>query len=92
MHALQMTAWQSDPELREVPDPRLQSVHYEADKVVKVQGRLGFQSMIGLDSVIARLPQGVTLGQTEVGPASVLNGNTEARIGTAHLSTSARLG
>lgn len=27
-------------------DPRLQSVHYEADKVVKVQGRLGYQSMI----------------------------------------------
>ena len=27
-------------------DPRLQSVHYQADKVVKVQGRLGFQSMI----------------------------------------------
>ena len=27
-------------------DPRLQSVHYEADKVVKVHGRLGYQSMI----------------------------------------------
>lgn len=27
-------------------DPRLQSVHYETDKVVKVQGRLGYQSMI----------------------------------------------
>lgn len=27
-------------------DPRLQSVHYQPDKVVKVQGRLGFQSMI----------------------------------------------
>jgi type IV secretion system protein VirB9 len=27
-------------------DPRLQSVHYQADKVVKVQGRLGYQSMI----------------------------------------------
>jgi type IV secretion system protein VirB9 len=27
-------------------DPRLQSVHYEVDKVVKVQGRLGYQSMI----------------------------------------------
>lgn len=59
---------------------------------VEPRFRIGFQSMIGLDSVIARLPQGVTLGQTEVGPASVLNGNTEARIGTAHLSTSARLG
>lgn len=27
-------------------DPRLKSVHYEADKVVPVQGRLGYQSMI----------------------------------------------
>jgi len=28
------------------PDPRLRSVHYEANQVVSVQGRLGFQSMI----------------------------------------------
>ena len=27
-------------------DPRLKSVHYEADKCVSVQGRLGYQSMI----------------------------------------------
>jgi type IV secretion system protein VirB9 len=27
-------------------DPRLRSVHYETDKVVSVQGRLGYQSMI----------------------------------------------
>jgi type IV secretion system protein VirB9 len=27
-------------------DPRLQSVHYEIDRVVKVHGRLGYQSMI----------------------------------------------
>ena len=27
-------------------DPRLKSVHYESDKVVQVQGRLGYQSMI----------------------------------------------
>ena len=59
---------------------------------VEPRFRIGFQSMIGLDSVVARLPQGVTLGQTAVGPASVLHGNTEARIGTWHLSTSARLG
>ena len=59
---------------------------------VEPRFRIGFQSMIGLDSVVARLPRGVTLGQTAVGPASVLHGNTEARIGTWHLSTSARLG
>ena len=28
------------------PDPRLRSVHYQANQVVSVQGRLGFQSMI----------------------------------------------
>jgi len=28
------------------PDPRLRSVHYQANRVVSVQGRLGFQSMI----------------------------------------------
>ena len=28
------------------PDPRLKRVHYEPDKVVSVQGRLGYQSMI----------------------------------------------
>ena len=28
------------------PDARLRSVHYQANQVVSVQGRLGFQSMI----------------------------------------------
>ena len=32
-------------------DPRLKSVHYEADKVVQVQGRLGYQSMIEFGQV-----------------------------------------
>jgi len=34
--------------------------------------RIGFQSMIGFDSVIARYPAGVTLNQTPLGVASVL--------------------
>jgi type IV secretion system protein VirB9 len=44
-------------------DPRLQSVHYEADKVVKVQGRLGYQSMI-------EFAQGESIENVAVGDSS----------------------
>lgn len=44
-------------------DPRLQSVHYEADKVVKVHGRLGFQSMI-------EFGQGESIENVAVGDSS----------------------
>ena len=36
--------------------------------------RIGVQSSIGLDTVVARLPAGVTLGETPLGAASVLDG------------------
>ena len=39
---------------------------------VEPRFRIGFQSMIGFDSVIARYPAGVTLDQTPLGRASVL--------------------
>jgi len=39
---------------------------------VEPRFRIGFQSMIGFDSVIARYPSGVTLDQTPLGRASVL--------------------
>lgn len=39
---------------------------------VEPRFRIGFQSMIGFDSVIGRLPQGVTLNETPLGRASVL--------------------
>ncbi len=39
---------------------------------VEPRFRIGFQSMIGFDSVIARYPAGVTLDQTTLGGASVL--------------------
>ena len=35
--------------------------------------RIGFQSMIGLDSVVARYPSGVTLNESTLGRASVLS-------------------
>ena len=40
---------------------------------VEPRFRIGFQSMIGFDTVIGRLPQGVTLNETLLGPASVLS-------------------
>ena len=40
---------------------------------VKPRMRIGFQSMIGLDSVVGRYPSGVTLGQ-KLGKDSVLSG------------------
>jgi hypothetical protein len=39
---------------------------------VEPRFRIGFQSAIGLDSVIARYPAGVTLNQTPLNRASVL--------------------
>jgi len=40
---------------------------------VEPRFRIGFQSMIGLDSVIGRLPEGVRLNETPLGQASVLS-------------------
>ena len=45
---------------------------YHQLEYVEPRFRIGFQSMIGFDTVIARLPQGVTLNETRLGPASVL--------------------
>ncbi len=44
--ALLALALIASPVHAEEPDPRLKTVEYEADKVVAVQGRPGFQSMI----------------------------------------------
>lgn len=66
---------------------------------VEPRFRIGFQSMIGFDSVIGRLPQGVTLNETPLGRASVLGApphkqggpsleiGKEARIGTTTILT-----
>lgn len=51
--------------------------------------RIGFQSMIGLDAVVARVPQGVALGETPVGPASVLTGSPSAVVATARIGATA---
>jgi hypothetical protein len=39
---------------------------------VEPRMRIGVQSMIGFDSVIGRLPQGVTLDRSSLGRATVL--------------------
>ena len=39
---------------------------------VEPRFRIGFQSMIGFDSVVARYPAGVTLNETPLGRSSVL--------------------
>ena len=53
---------------------------------VEPRMRIGFQSSIGLDAVVGRVPQGVTLGATPVGPASVLSGSLPtARVDTARV-------
>ena len=47
--------------------------HAQAQLVfVEPRFRIGFQSMIGFDSVVGRYPEGVTLGGTPLGRASVL--------------------
>lgn len=54
--------------------------HAEGDvRYVEPRMRIGVQSSIGLDSVVARLPHGVTLGETPLGPASVLVGGPADR-------------
>jgi hypothetical protein len=58
---------------------------------VEPRFRVGIQSMIGLDSVIGRYPEGVTLNATQLGSNSVLSGagrpaltaGEAARIGTS---------
>jgi phage tail-like protein len=72
--------------------------HYQME-FVKPRFRIGFQSMIGFDAVIGRLPQGVTLNETPLGPASVLGSpphkqggpsleiGKEVRIGTTTILT-----
>jgi len=54
--------------------------------------RIGIQSSIGLDTVVARLPAGVTLGQTRLGPASVLDSDDRQSIDRSAVGTTTVLG
>ncbi|MEP6817039.1 MAG: phage tail protein [Marmoricola sp.] len=54
--------------------------------------RIGIQSTIGLDAVVARMPAGVTLGKTTLGPASVLDSNDRQPLNRSAVGTTAVLG
>jgi phage tail-like protein len=64
---------------------------------VEPRFRIGFQSMVGLDAVIARVPQGVTLNETALGRAPVLTGlprdegGPSLRIGESRIGTTTSL-
>jgi phage tail-like protein len=72
---------------------REQPAHTEANiEYVAARFRIGFQSMIGLDAVVARVPDdGVTLGETPLGPASVLTGTPNPMVDTTRVGTTAVL-
>jgi hypothetical protein len=61
---------------------------------VEPRFRIGFQSMIGLDSVVACLPQApVTLGETTLGTVSHLGGSQKSKqvLDTSRIGTTAVL-
>jgi phage tail-like protein len=77
----------------ESPGHTLYQVQY-----VEPRFRIGVQSTIGLDSVIARLPQdGTTLGEMQLGPASVLTappheqGGPSFEVGESRIGTTTKL-
>jgi phage tail-like protein len=72
---------------------RERPAHTEAHvEYVEARFRIGFQSMIGLDSVVARLPdEGVSLGETPLGPASVLVGDPAPLVDASRIGTTAVL-
>lgn len=60
---------------------------------VEPRFRIGFQSMIGLDTVVGRYPEGVTLNQSELGSGTVLGSAPNARSGPSFsVGNQARIG
>lgn len=72
---------------REVPAHTDARIEY-----VGARFRIGIQSMIGLDAVVARVPaDGVTLGKTAIRAASVLTGDDAALVDTSRIGTTSVL-
>lgn len=76
---------------RETPAHAACDVHY-----VEPRFRVGRQAMVGLDSVIARTPRGVSLARNELGRATVLTskrprGAPGMRVGDARVGTTTPL-
>lgn len=61
-------------------------------RYVDARFRIGVQASIGLDTVVARLPGGVTLGRTTLGRASVLDGGDRRSIGGSAVASTTLLG
>lgn len=59
---------------------------------VDARFRIGIQASIGLDTVVARMPDGVTLGRTTLGPASVLDGGDRRSIDGSAVGSTTLLG
>ncbi len=72
---------------------RERPAHTEAHvEYVEARFRIGFQSMIGLDAVVASVPHdGVTLGDSSLGPASVLGGTPAPVVDSSRIGTTAVL-
>jgi phage tail-like protein len=72
---------------------RERPAHTEAHvEYVDAAFRIGLQSMIGLDSVVARVPgDAVRLGETELGAASTLGGGEAPVIDASRIGTTAVL-
>ena len=72
----------------ESPAHTLYDVRY-----VEPRFRVGVQAMLGYDSVIARIPQGVRLGDAELGQGTVLTGAPRTRKGPSMVvGANARIG
>jgi phage tail-like protein len=54
--------------------------------------RIGVQSTIGLNSVVGRYPRGVKLGETPIGPASVIDSAVNRRLGPSLEVGTTRIG
>jgi phage tail-like protein len=89
-------AWASTAERRRSVEQLVawaSPAHTQAQvEYVEPRLRIGVQASIGLNTVVARLPRGVTLGQTELGPASVLDGDDRRTIDRSAVGTTAILG
>ena|GEM_PF-655820 len=66
-------------------------VQYDIE-YVEPRMRIGVQSMIGLDAVIGRLPQGIPLGTTPLGTASILTAAAPAIPPAQRIGRNTRLG
>ena len=77
----------------ELLDIALNTCGVDGSDRVATRFRIGFQSMIGLDSVVGRYPEGVTLNTSELGSGTLLTSAPNARAGPSFsVGNQARIG